>query len=131
MVCGKCKAQYRTSSIASFNFRRTSKKVASRSNKSQGYYTSGEQMIREYLIRSGLHEGIDFIHNARMKNDSSYFWIDFYLPYHYLAIEYSPKLWHNLDGKKEREERKKKFLKMHNIKLIDITVDEDIERIFR
>ncbi len=129
MVCKNCNAQYKTSVPVSRNFRLFSQKLGSQKNKSQGYYTSGEKKIKDELIELGYKEGIDFIHNCRVKNDKVYYWIDFYLPLLQLALEYSPEVWHRMDGRKETEDNKREFLESNGILVITISSDEDLDSI--
>jgi len=94
MICSNCKVQYKTSTKVSANFRKFCSKVARKPNRSQGYYTPQEEMVRKVLLELGLREGIDFVHNCRVKNGRSYYWIDFMLHTRRLAIEVDPSVWH-------------------------------------
>jgi transcription elongation factor Elf1 len=131
MICSKCGHMYKTSNKVSLNFREFCSKVASEPNRSQGYYTKGEEEIRKYLESIGMIEGLDFIHNCRVKNGSSYYWLDFYLPRLNLALEYSPEVWHRMWNRQTSDERKKFFLENHGIELIDVQDVKDLEGVFR
>lgn len=120
---------YKTSVKVSKNFRKFCSKIAKKPNRTQGYYTPGEQKIREFLTeRCGLREGIDFIHNCRIRSEHSYYWVDFYLPKLELIIEFSPRIWHNMWGRRESDQRKREFLESNGLRVIDIS-DKDLENL--
>lgn len=115
MLCSKCKTQYKTSTKVSASFRKFCSKLGSKPNRSQGYYTSGEERIRQYLIRRGLLEGYDFIHNSRIynKETKNYIWVDFFLPRYNrpIFICYNPDVWHKLWGREKSDKIKLRYLK--------------------
>jgi very-short-patch-repair endonuclease len=119
---------FKTSVKVSKNFRIFCSKIARKPNRTQGYYTPGEQRIREFLLSQGLREGIDFIHNCRIKGEKSYYWADFYLPHLYLVIEYSPEVWHKMWGRKESDQRKREFLESNGLRIIDLG-DKDLKNL--
>lgn len=106
---------FETDNKKSLSFRKFCSKLGSKPNRSQGYYTSGEERIRQYLLRRGLIEGYDFIHNARIYNEDtkSYYWIDFYLPRYKtpIFICYNPDVWHKLWNRSKSDKIKIDFLK--------------------
>jgi len=112
MLCTKCKSQYRTSTAVSANFRIFCQKVGSAPNRSASYYTSSEKEVKKLLEDLGLREGIDFIHNCRVKNydTGTYYWIDFYLPHFRAYISMSPSIWHRMWGRHKSDVQKLKYL---------------------
>lgn len=106
MVCPE-HGQFKTSVAVSVNFRRFCSKVGSQPNREQGFYTSSEEKIRRFLLKRGLVEGLDFVHNARIgpiineKGNKVYYWVDFLIPSYKLIIECSPKIWHCYDKETE------------------------------
>jgi len=112
---------YETSVDVSKDFRIFCSKVAKKHTRSQGYFTSGEKKIRKILLNLGLREGIDYMHNVRVKNGRTYYWLDFYFPKLDLSLPYNPKIWHSLWNRAESDKRKHKFLLDNGIKEISIT----------
>jgi len=127
MICSK-HGMFETDIYKSLRFRKFCSIVGSKPNRDQGYYTPPEERIKKYLNWRGLTEGIDYIHNCRMKNGRTYFWLDFYLPriyyknYKSTSIGADPKIWHKLWNRQKSDKKKVIFLEKHGI--YHISLDE-------
>jgi len=128
MLCSKCGVQYKTSTKVSANFRKLCSRVAKKPNRTQGYYTPIEKKIKQLLDKNGYREGIDYIHNCRVRNGKSYYWLDFYIPSEHLVIEVDPKIWHTRWNREESDKRKYTFLKEQGLNVISVT-EKDYKRI--
>jgi len=104
----------------SLNFRKFCSKLGSKPNRSQSYYTSTEERIKGYLDRRRLIEGIDYVHNCKIKNPNkqTYYWIDFLFHTRKIAIEVSPLIWHCMWGREKSELDKIKYLKSLGFKVV-------------
>jgi len=139
MRCGKCQHQYKTSTAVSANFRKFCSKVGSAPNRSPSYYTSHEKIVKDFLEKRGQIEGLDFHHNARVKDGNLpvpqpfinsqgkkrvakyvYFWLDFVVPEKRLVIEASPSIWHKMWNREVADIKKEEFLKNLGWKLISL-----------
>jgi hypothetical protein len=120
---------YQTSISVSKNFRAFCKKLGSKPNRSQGYYTSIELKVKRILDSLGLREGIDYVHNCRIKNGKRYYWLDFYLPLFKSVIRVNPKIWHSMWNRGSSDLDQKKFLLSNNLEVFDIDEKSKIEDI--
>jgi len=122
MLCSNCGVQYKTSTKVSANFRKLCSRVGSKPNRSQGYYTPLEKKVKRLLEKCGYREGIDYIHNVRVRNGRKYYWCDFYIPKEDLIIECSPSIWHTRWNREKSDEEKYGFLMSNGLKIV--TVDD-------
>ena len=127
MLCPKCNVQYKTSTKVSANFRKLCSRVASNPTRSQGYYTSSEKKVKAVLDKLGLREGIDYVHNCRVKNGRTYYYPDFLLHYKRIIIEVSPSIWHTRWNREDSERKKKEFFKQLGFTIVELG-DEDFKR---
>jgi len=111
---------YETKIAVSKNFRIFCSKVAKQPNRSQSYYTKSEQKVKDFLEKNGYREGIDFIHNARVKLNNRYYWLDFYIPRERLVIEVSPKIWHQMWNRQESDKTKYQILKANGLRVVEV-----------
>ena len=126
-LCSSCNSQYVTLPKRNANFRRFCQRVSRKNTLAQSSYSKQELKIKEFLEKLGFREGLDFIHNARVKSPTGYYWLDFYLPKKDLVIEYSPDVWHSLDNRKKSDERKLRFLEENNLDVIIIRDLDDLK----
>ena len=124
-LCSGCKAQYKTSTAVSANFRKLSSRCGRKPNRKPNYYSGSERAGKRYLEKLGLVEGFDFFHNARVRAKNAqgkvtYYWLDFAVPAKKLVIEISPEIWHKLRGVPEKDQRKRKFIESMGWTLIDL-----------
>jgi len=126
---------FETSIKLSRHFRKICSKIGRKPNRVQSKYSSLEQKVREFLESQGYIEGLDFIHNARvkrsMKKRSRYYWLDFYLPHEDLVIEVSPGLWHQRWDRPKSDKQKEAWLRDKGIRVVTITEAEEIEDLKR
>lgn len=134
-LCANCKAQYKTSTATSANFRKFSSRHGRKPNRQPNYYSSSEKAGKKYLENQGLVEGFTFFHNARVKTENEkgrivYYWLDFVIPTKKLVIEVSPEIWHKLGNVPEKDKRKRKFIEDMGWTLIELKT-EDIKLLNR
>jgi len=111
---------YETKIAVSKNFRIFCSRVAKQPNRSQSYYTKSEQKVKDFLEKNGYREGIDFIHNVRVKLNSRYYWLDFYIPRERLVIEVSPKIWHKMWNRQESDKTKYQTLRRNGLRVVEV-----------
>jgi len=119
---------YETSIAVSKNFRIFCAKVGSAPNRDAHYYTSSEEKIKHFLDHRGLVEGLDYSHNARVRNGRNahphkfinekgkkrtaryvYFWFDFVIPSKKMILEASPSVWHKMWNRESSDQKKSDF----------------------
>jgi len=107
---------------ASRNFRLFCQKLGSKPNRSQGYYTAPEVRVKNYLDHFHLLEGVEYIHNCRIKNAERgvYYWVDYYLPFEQLIIEVSPSVWHKMWGREKSDKKKMEYLTKLGLTVINL-----------
>ena len=124
MLCPECKTQYKTSTAVSINFRKFCSKIASQPNRSQTHYTSLERKVKKVLDEFKYKEGIDYIHNAAVRNGKHIYYLDFYIPRENKVIECNGSVWHQLWNREESDKRKIEYLKEHGLTIIIVTEKE-------
>jgi len=131
MFCKK-HGTYETSIKVSKHFRKICSKIGRKPNRSQTYYTSLEKQVKSELDKKGLIEGIDYIHNVRIRDPNRkgvYFWLDFYLPRIGLVIECSPSLWHQRWSRDKSDSRKISLLESYGLKVLIVPAAKEIESV--
>jgi very-short-patch-repair endonuclease len=101
---------------------------ASRRNRNKGVYSITEHPIRSELIRVGLKEGRDFVHEYRIigysgvKGQAVYYWLDFYIPNLRLGIEADGEIWHTFfDSAKRDKRRDSLIMNNHGIRVVRLS----------
>ncbi len=119
---------FKTSVKVSKNFRKFCSKIAKKPNRSPYYYTSTEKKVKDILDKAKYIEGIDYLHNVRIKDTTRktkkggpiYYWLDFYIPKEELVISVNPTIWHRMWQREKSDNKKIKFLESLGLKVISI-----------
>lgn len=98
---------------------------ASLQNRNPNVYSVTELPIRNELLRLGLAEGVDFVHEYRIlgyfgkRGQSVYYWLDFYIPELKLALEADGEIWHTFFDTRKRDRKRDRLLeRKYGIKII-------------
>jgi len=59
-------------------------------------------------------------YNVRVKLNSRYYWLDFYIPRERLVIEVSPKIWHKMWNRQESDKTKYQTLRRNGLRVVEV-----------
>jgi len=116
----------------SLRFRKICSRIAKNMKRTQGSYSSLEKKFKKFLDELHFREGIDYIHNCRVKNNDRYYWLDFYFPRTTIGkpvvIEINPRLWHNRWNREKSDNSKTEFLESNGVLVFNL-LPKDLDNV--